>query len=177
MSQKTAVKPKADVSAKIVVFGVDDNCKPHAAWYPKVKAEAARTAAKQLRFNVAEVANGVAAEIGSKIPEGRVHAAGPGLIPTISEELYGKLVATINARGEAGQQPGKPILRDLPTNWDGIKPGHMVLARESLVLGWWEAIVVERAGEKVTLRWRDYPALPQFTTPLTAVAVIHPAGG
>lgn len=174
MTQKAAAKPKADVSTKIVVFGVDDNCRPHAAWFPKAKIEAARTAAKQLRFNIVEVVSGVLGDLLTKLPEGRVHTAGPGLIPTVREDIYESLVAAINPRGEAGQEPGKPIIRDLPANWDAIKPGHMVLARESLVEGWWEAIVIDRADDKVTLRWRDYPALPQFTTQLTAIAIFNP---
>ena len=174
MNQKAAVKPKADVSTKIVVFGVDDNFKPHAAWFPAAKVEAAKTAAKQLRLNIAEVATGSTAGVLTKIPEGRIHAAGPGLVPTITEELYESVVAAINPRGEAGQEPGKPIAADLPATWDAVKPGQMVLARESLIFGWWEAIVIERSGDKVTLRWRDYPALPRFTVPLTAIALFNP---
>ena len=174
MTQKAAVKSKADVSTKIVVFGVDDNFRPHAAWFPKAKTEAAQTAAKQLRLNIAEVATGSTAGLITKIPEGRIHTAGPGLVPTISEELYESVIAAINPKGEAGQDPAKPVAPELPANWDAVKVGHMVLARESLVLGWWEAIVVERTGDIVTLRWRDYPAQPKFTAPLKMIALFNP---
>lgn len=174
MTQKAAVKPKADVSTKIVVFGVDDNFRPHAAWFPKAKVEAAQAAARQLRLNIAEVATGSTAGLLAKIPEGRVHAAGPGLVPTISEELYESVIAAINSRGEAGQDPAKPVAAELPANWDAVKAGQMVLARESLILGWWEAIVVERTGDIVTLRWRDYPAQPKFTAALKSIALLNP---
>jgi hypothetical protein len=96
------------------------------------------------------------------------------LIPTISEELYESVVTAINPRGEAAQDPAKPVSTELPAGWEGVKAGHLVLARESLVHGWWEAVVVERSGDNVTLRWRDYPALPKFTALIKAVALINP---
>jgi hypothetical protein len=38
-----------------------------------------------------------------------------------------------------------------------VAPGHVVLARETLECGWWEAVVIERNGDLVTVRYRDYP--------------------
>jgi hypothetical protein len=32
-------------------------------------------------------------------------------------------------------------------------PGHLVIARETLEVGWWEAVVVERNGDLVTVRY------------------------
>ena len=175
MTQKSAVKPNSDASAKLVVFGVDDDCKPHAAWFPRNQADTARAAATQLRLNVIEVTNGTAADLVAKLPLGRIHAAGPGMVPTVREDLYEKLVATINPRGEAGQNPGEPTATDLPGSWDAIKPGHLVLAQDSLVEGWWAAVVVDRTGDKLTLRWRDYPGHPKFSVRATAVALMSPA--
>jgi hypothetical protein len=88
--------------------------------------------------------------------------------------LYEKVVATINPRGEAGQEPRDPVVMDLPATWDAIKPGHLVLYHESLVDGWWEGIVINRTGDKLTLRVRDYPGYPKFTVPVTAVALVNP---
>jgi hypothetical protein len=120
--------------------------------------------------------SGTAADLVAKLPPGRIHAPGPGMVPTVREDLYEKLVATINPRGEAGQNPGEPTATDLPGSWDAIKPGHLVLAQDSLVEGWWAAVVVDRTGDKVTLRWRDYPGWPKFGVRATAVALIGPAG-
>jgi len=64
---------------------------------------------------------------------------------------------------------------DLPASWDAIKPGHLVLTHESVADGWWEAIVVERTGDKVTLRWHEYGDQPPFTVPVKAVALLNPA--
>ena len=174
MTQKSAAK-LSESSAKLIVFGVDDDCKPHAAMFSKAEADAARAAAKQLRLNVIEVTNGTAVEWSSKLPAGRIHANGPGVVPTVREDLYEKLVSTINQRGEAGRGPDEQVATDLPASWDAIKPGHIVLVCDSLVEGWWQAVVVGRVGDKVTLRWRDYPGYPNFTVRTTAVALLNPA--
>ncbi len=98
------------------------------------------------------------------------------MVPPVREDLYETVVATINPHGEAGQTPGEPNPIDFPsTYWDAIKPGHVVLAQDSLIEGWYEAIVVGRKGDKVTLRSRDYPGFPNFTVPVTAVALVSPA--
>ena len=61
-----------------------------------------------------EVTNGTAADLIAKVPAGQIHAAGPAMVPPIREDLYEKLVAAINPRGEAGKEPDAPILTDLP---------------------------------------------------------------
>ena len=65
-SHATAVKVQQLPVPKIVVFGLDDDSRPHAAWFGKPKAEAAKAAARQLGFNVAEATNGLAA-VGTSI--------------------------------------------------------------------------------------------------------------
>lgn len=174
MTQKSASKPSSEASTKLLVFGVDDDCKPHAALFPKAEATRARAAAKQLRLNVIEVSNGMAADLSTKLPAGRIHANGPSAVPSVREEIYEKLVATLNSRGEAGREPGEPVATDFPSTWDAIKPGHIVLAHETLVEGWWAAVVVERTGDKLSLRWRDYPGHPKFAARVTAVALLNP---
>jgi hypothetical protein len=175
MTQKSGTKPNSAAAGKVVVFGLDSNWRPHAAWFPHTQADQARTAAKQLRLNVIEVANGTAADLVAKLPAGQIHAAGPAMVPPIREDLYETVVATINPHGEARKESGEATVTDLPETWAAIKPGHLVLAQDSLVQGWYEAIVVGRTGDKVTLRSRDYPGFPNFTVPVKAVALIGPA--
>jgi hypothetical protein len=175
MAQKSGTKPNSAAAGKVVVFGLDSNWRPHAAWFPKAQAEPARAAANQLRLNVIEVANGTAADIVGKLPAGQIHAAGPATVPPVGEELYEQVVATINPHGEAGKEPGEPIPAEFPSSyWDALKPGHVVLAQDSLIGGWYEAIVVSRTGNKVTLRSRDYPGYPKFTVPVMTVALLNP---
>ena len=59
--------------------------------------------------------------------------------------------------------------------WDEIGPGHLVIAQETLEYSWWEAIVIERNGDMLTLRFRDYPKLPKFVRHRKAVALISAA--
>ena len=51
----------------------------------------------------------------------------------------------------AGRRP------HLPRNWREIGVGDLVVTQEGPEDGWYEAIVVEAAGDMLTLRWRDYP--------------------
>ena len=71
-----------------------------------------------------------------------------------------------------GQHPGRSRLA---AELDEIAPGHLVIAQESLVNGWWEAIVLDRKDDLLTLRFRDYPRLPKFFRHRSAVALISPA--
>jgi hypothetical protein len=63
----------------------------------------------------------------------------------------------------------------LPRTWDDLVPGHVVIARETLEVGWWEAVVVERTGDLVTVRYRDYPQYPPMVRHRSAIALISPA--
>jgi hypothetical protein len=48
------------------------------------------------------------------------------------------------------------------------------MARPATGLGWWEAIVLVRTGDMLTLRFRDYPKLPKFARHRAAVALMSP---
>jgi hypothetical protein len=67
-----------------------------------------------------------------------------------------------------------PITSGLPRSWEAIDVGHMVLAHESPVDGWWEAVVIKREDDILTLRYRDAPKLPTFIRHLSTVALVNP---
>lgn len=67
-----------------------------------------------------------------------------------------------------------PPPQDLPRSWDEIAPGHLVIVKETVELGWWEAIVIEGTGDLVTVRYRDYPHYPNMVRHRSAVALISP---
>ena len=54
-----------------------------------------------------------------------------------------------------------PVAKDLPSSWGELGAGHLVIAKETLECGWWEAIVVERTGDLVTVKYRDFPPVPK----------------
>jgi hypothetical protein len=102
------------------------------------------------------------AELAKKLPLGRLYATGRGFVPNIRQSLYSNLVVTLGlepqtALSKNGDKDELPAARGLPSSWNEIAAGHLVIAQESLEYGWWEAIVLERKGDSFTLRYRDYP--------------------
>ena len=79
---------------------------------------------------------------------------------------------------QGSQQPAEApppvVAHGLPRSWTEISIGHLVIAQEGRDEGWWEAIVTERDGDTLTLRWRDYPRQPKVQRPVLAVALLHP---
>jgi hypothetical protein len=54
------------------------------------------------------------------------------------------------------------------------RPSATSIAQENLEYGWWEAIVIARNGDMLTLRFRDYPKLPKFFRHRNAIALMSP---
>jgi hypothetical protein len=50
----------------------------------------------------------------------------------------------------------------------------LVIAHESATPGWWEAIVLARDGDMLTLKWRDYPWQTNVVRHATTVALLKP---
>ena len=135
------------------------------------------------------------AELGMKLPPGRVYASGKAFVPNIKRGLHDELVAVLAQPGDTSQPhklaypPGQtpddasadsavrcvsPITSGLPRSWETIGVGHMVLVNESPVDGWWEAVVIKREEEILTLRFRDYPKQPTFIRHINTVALVNP---
>ena len=95
-----------------------------------------------------------------------MHSAG-ALLPHVRRDIYEKI------RALAGPLAGQA--RGLPSTWDDIEIGHLVIAYENSEEGWWEAIVVDKSKDMLTLRWRDYPKQPAVIRHRTAVALLKPS--
>jgi hypothetical protein len=67
-----------------------------------------------------------------------------------------------------------PVTSGLPRSWETIDVGHMVLVHESPADGWWEATVLKREDDILTLRFRDYPKQPTFIRHIDTVALVNP---
>jgi hypothetical protein len=169
--------------APVVLFGIDSRGKPKGARFEKEHATLAIKAASQLNLKVLASDDPKVADVATRLPVGRVHGNGRAFVPFIRQDLYDKLVAAApneNAQSESppGGSAGSPSSTssgappNLPRNWKEIAPGQLVIAQESLVDGWWEAVVVECTGDMLTLRWRDYPKQAQVTRHRDAVALI-----
>ena len=84
--------------------------------------------------------------------------------------------ATPSSSKSTGSAEAAPKLADLVDElWSKVTIGSLVIAPEDdREDGWWEAIVVDRRGNTLTLRWRDFPKLALITRKLKDVALLHP---
>jgi hypothetical protein len=164
----------AKPAAKYILFGADEYAKPRAAMFSAEDPALLAKAAETMYLRLVEVTEPEVAEIAAQLPAGRLHASGKGLVPYIKGDLYNELLCATLAN-EAPQPNPDPAPKELPRTWDELGPGHLVIARETLEVGWWEAIVVERTGDLVTVRYRDYPQYPNMVRHRSAIALISPA--
>jgi hypothetical protein len=156
-----------------VLFGADEYAKPRAARFTGEASELLAKAAASMYLRLVEVTEPDVAEIAAKLPAGRLHANGKGLVPYVKGDLYNELLFATLATELVKANPD-PAPQDLPRTWDGLVPGHLVIARETLEVGWWEAIVIERTGDLVTVKYRDYPQYPPMVRHRSAIALITP---
>jgi hypothetical protein len=175
----------ANAGIQLIAYGLDESGKPKAGRFTPKEAEAAREAASSMKLIIREVVSPKDDELAKLIPPGRVHGKGGAFIPYIKRELYEQLAAG-EATGTAGPKPTGSALEQslahakaqqasaLPSSWDVIAPGSVVLLQESLRNGWFEAIVVARENEQLTIRFRDYPEYPNFVRHIRSVGLMHP---
>jgi hypothetical protein len=173
---KPAAKAEDTPDAPILVlYGIDEDGKPRAARFNHPNSTLVTKAAQSMALQVATIATESQSEIAAKLPVGRLYANGKGFVPYIRRDLFAKLSTVLGSGGrptkvgeELASAPG------LPKTWDDIAAGKMVLAHESPDDGWWEAIVLQRTGDMLTLKWRDYPQYPKFKRNVAAVALVKP---
>jgi hypothetical protein len=175
---KQVAPVKKSTPAKVyILFGADEYAKPRAARFSAFSAEDTALLAKaaaSLHVRLVEVTNPDLAEVAPKLPAGRLHASGGGLVPYIKGPLYLDLIAANLPDVDPPASPD-PTPQEIPGSWDEIGPGHVVIAKETSECGWWDAVVVERTGDLVTVRYRDYPGCPSMIRHRSAVALISPA--
>lgn len=172
-------------NSQFIVYGLDETGKAKAGRFTHKESDAAKEAAASMKLNIREVVPPQADDLLKQIPPGRIHAKGKAFIAYVKRELYDQVIAEIGqhlAEPQSGENPLTLSLARtkadqasaLPTSWDSIAPGHLVLLQESLPAGWYEAIVVARDNEQLTLRLRDYPKYPTFHRHIHSVGLLHP---
>ncbi|MBN8959248.1 MAG: hypothetical protein J0H17_22255 [Rhizobiales bacterium] len=181
-----------------------ENGRPKAGTFKKEQATLANSAAALMRLKVLVIKTAEQAAVAAKLPAGRLYSNGKGFVPFVRRDLYDQLsglmpsgrrqmvrgcpgrstVRATTRKDAAKSAEPKPKEGDsvdtgevkggFPANWEVIRPGHLVLAQESIADGWWEAIVTEREGDTLTLKWRDYPRYAPFKASVAAVALVNP---
>ena len=155
-------KEQNGTAPDLIILGQDNEGKPRAARFPVSQADLVAKAAKAMILTVSKADGAALAELAKKLPIGRLYATGPGFVPPVGRNLYGKIVEQLQFAGqpvpaETDQSDADQPAPGLPTTWDDIAVGHLVIAQEAKWDGWWEAIVLARDGDMLTLKWRDYP--------------------
>ena len=154
----------ADAAPAIIVFGLDPTGKPKAATFPAHQADLATKAAGLMQLRLLKIDSPELAQFAAQLQVGKIYASGHGFVPQVRTDIYDRLVHF----AEPVPAPG------LPGSWDDIDVGHMVIARDDLAAGWWEAVVVARDGDMLTLKWRDYPKQTPAVLHRAALALLRP---
>jgi hypothetical protein len=175
---------EANGTAELIVLGRDEAGKPRGARFPAGHDNLVAKAAKAMNLTVCKAVDDEMAELAKKLPPGRLYSTGRGFVPSIGQSLYGKIVEQLKLAGQPvpgeALQPNGDRSSDaqaapgLPTGWDDIAVGHLVIAHENAIEGWWDAIVLARDGDMLTLKWRDYPQQANVVRHLGAVALLKP---
>ncbi|MCP3441989.1 hypothetical protein [Bradyrhizobium sp. CCGUVB14] len=173
------------------MLGLDLDNKPRGARFDNVDDRVV-SVALDLGLGAVVKASTEFGQVAQKLPAGRLYASGKAFIPAIKETLLTELMTILRKPGDASEayklenRPQKndsgdplvrcrsPITSGLPRNWEEVDVGHMVLAHEGYEDGWWEAVVVKRENDILTLRYRDSPKLPTFVRHLNTVALVNP---
>jgi hypothetical protein len=141
VKKSNPAKPPAKV---YILFGADEHAKPRAARFSAFSAEDTALLAKaaaSLHVRLVEVTNPDLIEVATKLPAGRLHASGGGLVPYIKGPLYLDLIAANLSDVDPPASPD-PTPQEIPGSWDEIGPGHVVIAKETSECGWWDAVVI-----------------------------------
>lgn len=186
----------------LVVHGLDSNGKPRAAQFKSLQAIVAMKAAALMNLSTFKITTAEQAALAAKLPAGRLYSNGKGFVPFVRRDLYAHLLDAAAGRKPQNKakaagashepagvraadrkdpivrskvpDPAPPMPHGLPRSWSEIEVGHLVIAHSSIEDGWWEAIVIVRDGDVLTLRFRDYPKAEPFQRPLSGIGLINP---
>lgn len=193
--EKVKPKPGAATSAKLILVGLDDQGKPHAAWFTEEQVDAATLAADIMDMASIAVEGDELVGIAGLLPKGKLFESGKAFVPFTKRETYDRLAAYLDeeyiaatairieaakvaaaaaaAESYAKASKGEVALH-VPEDWSKLAVGDAVLASEDPLDGWWVCEILEILdNDRFRLRWRDFPGEPHTTKSLTEIALLH----
>ncbi len=163
---KSDTQQTAKAEPAVVVFGKDEEGKARAARFRSEEAELAIKAAGSMKLRVLKSTTPEMEIVAGQLPLGRIYASGLAFVPEVQDAFLARLQELADPKAAPG----------LPKNWDAIDVGHLVIAQETPATeGWFEAIVVGKDKDMLTLKWRDYPKATPVTRHRAAVALLKPS--
>ena len=128
------------------------------------QVDLATKAASLMQLRVLKIDSPELTQFAAQLAVGKIYASGHGFVPLVRTAIYDRLVQF----ADPAPAPG------LPATWDDIDVGHLVIARDDLAAGWWEAIVIAKDGDMLTVKWRDYPKQAPAVLHRAALALLRP---
>ncbi len=147
----------------MIVFGFNEHRIPQAAWFSEAEADLATRAARLMGLWVLKIEDESHRELATRLRQGQVYAADRTFAPAVQREVFDALCALagpVAASSPREITSSKNEAASRPASWDDIRIGSLVIAQESRIDGWWEALVVAVDKDQLVLRWRDYPRDP-----------------
>src|ERR1035437_5275666 len=163
-SRGTVEAASPDTAPAIIVFGLDPTGKQKAATFPAQQVDLATKAAGLMQLRVLKIDSPELAEFAAQLPVGKIYASGHGSVPLVRTAIYDQLLQF----ADPAPAPG------WPATWDDIDVGHLAIARDALAAGWWEAIVLARDGDMLTVKGRNYPKQAPAVLHRAALALLKP---
>jgi hypothetical protein len=154
----------ADAALAIIVFGLDPTGKSKAATFPAHQVDLATKAAGLMQLRVLKIDSPELTQFAAQLAVGKIYASGHGFVPLVRTAIYDQLLQF----ADPAPAPG------LPATWDDIDVGHLVIARDDLASGWWEAIVIAKDGDMLTVKFRDYPKQAPVVLHRATLALLKP---
>jgi hypothetical protein len=156
----------------VVIAGLDDEQRPHAARFAPSEGTLAVKAAALMGMKVGFARTAKAASVARTLPKGRVFATGRGLVPYVKQEVFDQLSNSISF--ETAVSADEPVVEPAERGTEPLCIGDTVLCLEGKGLGWWEAVVLSAdiKKDRVSLRWRDFPDIKKFSRRVAEIAII-----
>lgn len=142
----------------MVVYGIGEDKKPRAARFAPAEYKLARKAAKVMGLQVYEGTPPNVKELHKILSPGRIYASGSALVPNITRNQFDKLVEVLGAIEP--KAPASASQFPLPSSWNAIAIGHLVLAQaDAATDGWWPTLVQSVDDDMLRLHAIDFPEI------------------
>jgi len=132
VSLKSQRKDRAHPTEKyrtLILFGMDADKKPRAAWFTGDELGLLVKAADAMDLIMCDAKTPQLAELARKLPAGRLGASGATFVPFVRQDLYDQLV---KAAGSDADRPTTPPMNDsIPRTFEEIGPVMSSLPRRA----------------------------------------------